>query len=393
MKRERGFSLLELMVALVVMMIIVGVTLKSLTDAIHANEAVTLLADMQENLRAGMNYMVHDLVQAGEGIPVGGITIPHTIAGVSAINRPSPPTLAYIFPNTYTTLPAITPGSGLGLTPGLPSATPNATGQILAGNNTDFITVLYADNTLLDASVNQYPLNQNPIYLAPSAGPPAVAGCGGSMTANGGTVVLDPLCFQMPTDNTRIQAGDLIMFQNASGNAIQTVTSVTGQVLTFAAADSFALNGAIQPNGTVKNIQNGIASPGGPYPPTTATRIMMITYYLDTVANPLRPQLMRQVNFRAAEPVGEVLEDLGISYDLNNAVSAYPAGPQDAPAPILPDTPNQIRKVNLFLAARSEAPFSQLDNIQMDQGSFRYLRNNLSTQVSIQSLSFFNEYN
>jgi prepilin-type N-terminal cleavage/methylation domain-containing protein len=392
MKRERGFSLLELMVALVVMLLIVGATLKGLTDAIHANEAVTLLADMQENLRAGMNYMVHDLVQAGEGIPAGGITIPHSAGGASAVTRPSPPTLAYLFPATYTTLPAITPGASQGL----PTATPNAAGAILSGPNTDFITIMYADNTLLDNSVNcagvGCPLNQNPIYLAPNVGPPPVAGCAGSITAPGGTVVLDPACFNMPTDNTRIQAGDLIMFQNALGNAIQTVTAVVGQTLTFAGGDAFALNNSAQPNGTIVNIQNGIPSPGGPYPPTTATRIMMITYYLDTNANPLRPQLMRQVNFRAAQPVGEVLEDLGISYDLNNAVSAYPAGPQDAPAPILPDTPNQIRKVNLFLAARSEAPFSQLSNVQIDQGSFQYLRNNLSTQVSVQSLAFFNEY-
>lgn len=388
MKRERGFSLLELMVALVIMLLIVGATLKGLTDAIHANEAVTLLADMQENLRAGMNYMVHDLVQAGEGIPVGGITIPHSAAAVSAITRPSPPTLAYIFPGTYTTLPAITPGASLGLQ----TATPNAAGAILLGPNTDFITILYADNTLLDASVNLIPLNQNPIYLAPSVGPPAVPGCGGSISANGATMVLDPACFQMPVDNTRIQAGDLIMFQNALGNAIQTVTSVVGQTVGFAGGDAFALNNSAQPNGTIVNIQNGVATPGGPYPPTTATRIMMITYYQDTNTNPFRPQLMRQVNFRAAQPVGEVLEDLGISYDLNNAVSAYPAGPQDAPTPILPDTPNQIRKVNLFLAARSEAPFSQLNNTQIDQGSFRYLRNNLSTQVSVQSLAFFDEY-
>jgi len=116
------------------------------------------------------------------------------------------------------------------------------------------------------------------------------------------------------------------MFQNANGATIQTVTAVNGQALTFAgggAGDAFALNASGKPSGTIINIRNG----DGTFPPTTASRVWMITYYLDTT-NQKRPLLMRQVNFRPATPVAEVIEDLSISYDINNGLPKYAVFPE-----------------------------------------------------------------
>ena len=78
MKRETGFTLIELLVSMTLMLIVVAAVLGALTDATHATQAVSLMADTQENLRAGMNYMVRDLMQAGNGIPQSGITIPNS---------------------------------------------------------------------------------------------------------------------------------------------------------------------------------------------------------------------------------------------------------------------------------------------------------------------------
>ncbi len=36
--------------------------------------------------------------------------------------------------------------------------------------------------------------------------------------------------------------------------------------------------------------------PNGTFPPTTATRIWMVTYYLDNVTDPLHVRLIRRVN-------------------------------------------------------------------------------------------------
>jgi hypothetical protein len=44
---------------------------------------------------------------------------------------------------------------------------------------------------------------------------------------------------------------------------------------------------------------------------------------------------------------------------------------------------NNIRSVNIFLGARSNVPYSKAS---------KYLRDNMMTQVSLRSLSYFNRY-
>lgn len=377
MKREAGFSLIELLVAVAVLVVILAGTMGALNQGLQATEGVTLMADTQENLRAGLNYMVRDLVQAGESIPQGGIPLPNTAAGVVNINEPSPPTLAYKFPAGSTVLPAITPGPSLGL----PTATPNPAlpGNTLFGPDvTDMITMIYADNSLIDNTIPATPhtLNEFPIFLAAAPGNP---GCpGGSISANGGTVVFDITCININTGNTGLHAGDLIMFQNAGGVSLQCITNVAGQVVTFAGGDPYKLNQTGLPNNTLPS-----TAAGGVYPPTTATRIWMITYYIDSNTNPQRPVLMRQVNFNPPVAVAEVIENLNVTYDIVNALATVPA--TNARVIVAPDTPAQIRKVNLMLAARSEVAYGH----GREMG---YFRNNLQTEVSVQSLSFFSLY-
>ncbi len=109
MKRENGFSLIELMVSMAVTVIVLGAATTALLQAQKATQAIAMQANTQENLRAGMHFMVRDIAQAGEGIPQGGITIPYN--ATSLVNRPG---LAGTFPTAYTAMPAITPGSQLG---------------------------------------------------------------------------------------------------------------------------------------------------------------------------------------------------------------------------------------------------------------------------------------
>jgi hypothetical protein len=169
------------------------------------------------------------------------------------------------------------------------------------------------------------------------------------------------------------------MFQNAGGVTLQCVTGVAGQVVSFAGGDPFKLNQTGLPSSTLP--QTAVPANSGKYPPTTATRIWMVTYYIDSNTNPQRPLLMRQVNFNPAVAVAEVIENLNVTYDLVDAIATVPS--TNAPQIIAPDTPAQIRKVNLLLAARSETVSMQ---------SHQYFRNNLQTEVSIQSLSFFSLY-
>ncbi|HYL69224.1 MAG TPA: prepilin-type N-terminal cleavage/methylation domain-containing protein [Candidatus Limnocylindria bacterium] len=363
MHREKGFSLIEVMIATAVMLIIMGTTLSMLTDAMHANEAVVAMADMQDNLRASMNLMVRDLVQAGGGIPIGGISVPYTdplnnplgAPVPAAMNRPSPPTKAYTFP-LASAITSVNPGFTLG---------PNSLGQL-----TDMITVIYADNEL-PWTTAMAPIN-NP------AGPK----CNGVIAANGSTITFDTVtagCAILAAGNVSVVPGDLIMLSNnQGGNIVQLVSAVAGSKLTFNPGDAFGFNGNPAASGTIAQMQTA----PGVFPPTSATRIWMVTYYIDATTVPGRPQLIRQVNFNAPQVVGQVIEGMQISYDVVNAVATAP--PNNARNIIAPDSPNQIRKINLYLMARSENPYSVTK---------QYFRANLLTQVGMRGLSFQNRYN
>ena len=85
MKREKGFSLIELLVAMAILLVVVSVATGVIIQAQHVSEGVALEANVQENLRAAMHFLVRDLTQAGEGIPAAGISIPNTAAGVSNV--------------------------------------------------------------------------------------------------------------------------------------------------------------------------------------------------------------------------------------------------------------------------------------------------------------------
>jgi type II secretory pathway pseudopilin PulG len=386
MKRENGFSLIELMVAMFVLIAVVAAATTAIIQAQHVSEAVALEGNIQENLRAGMHFIVRDLTQAGEGVPAAGISIPNSAAGVSNIVRPGA-AVASIFenaglpPTTYTTLPPVIPGNGLG---SVVTTVNPASGVVLAGGfNTDIVTILYADNTLVSSAGGAAAplLTTAPVISA------ALPTCHGAIAATGATVTLDANCFTMPGSPTPIAVGNLIMFHNINGTALEYVTAVAGQVISFGAGDPGGLNQSGQPNGTVANLAVAVT-------PTTIARVWMVSYYLDVVTNPAKPQLVRQVNYPnypAANPanppqaVAEVIENLQLSYDIVNsqdAAGTYGAsGPGDATTAIPPDTPFAFRAVNVYLGGRSEYPYTMTNPPQ-------FLRNSMSTQVSIRSLSF-----
>lgn len=360
MKRETGFTLTETLITVVVSLIVIGCALAAFNDAIRANEHVAHMADTNDNLRAGMNLMVRDLIQVGQGIPVGGIPIP------PGIRRPSPPGQNYTFPLGNTTLPATNPGAGLG---------PIIQGQ---AQPTDMVTILYADNTL--------PLNQRPIN--DPTPPVGTLPCNGTIDPAGTSITFDPSPACIPditAGSTALRPGDLIMFSNVQGNALKTVTSIAAPQVNFASGfasgDAFNLN-QVAGAGTLAQLQAPQGS--GSYPPTTVTRVWMVTYYLDASTDPSHTRLVRQVNFSPAQPVGEFFENLQITYNFVDGIS-NPSNQKSIPVCAPPNclSENQIRAVNLFLSARSSNPSSQTG---------QYFRNGLATQVSLRSLAYVDRY-
>lgn len=363
MKKQAGFTLVEFLVAMTVTVIVTGAALGTFRDALKTSDNITQMSDMSDNLRAGLNLVVEDLIQTATGIPTGGIPIPATSNGATPAcnigftpNRPGP--AGAVFTACNFTLPAIIPGPNMGPQIVSPDAIPGAA--------TDIITILYADNGLAYSNVS---INS--------------AACAGTISANGDTATFSTAagCMNFAASNITINPGDLVLFSNPKGQVMQTVTSVSngGQTQKFIAGDPFGFNQSGKASGTLIQLQ----SAPNVYPQTSATRIWMVTYYLDNTTDPLHVRLVRQVNFNPAQPVGETLENLQFTYNFVDGTLNPPTNQAGIPAGL---SESQIRAVNVFLGARSSTKLTG----NKSQG--RYLRSNLQTQVSLRSMAYVNNY-
>jgi hypothetical protein len=332
---DEGFTLGEAMIAVVLTLVVVSAAVETMARSMSLAGTSRVISATNHGLQAAMSQMVRDFMQTGQGIPLGGIPLPSGV-GALEVFRPGP-TAAMTFGAGTATLPAIAPGDGLGPT--------------VLGVNTDLVSVLYADRTIN--------LSQNPLV--------SIAADGSSMTVSNLTPV---------TGVGGIRAGDLILFSNALGNALQMVTQdPNSQVVNFGTNDPMRVNQRGVPEGTIMNLQN---SPGV-FPPTTATRVWMVSYYVDTVTDPTLPRLVRRINMGQNLAIAMGVENIQITFDLVDGVT-NPTNLDTLPAG---NSANQIRKANLFLLARS---------LEEDRQTREFFRNSMATQVGLRSLSFVDRY-
>jgi len=380
--RQEGFTLTELLFSTAITLIVLATAMQTFQNALTLNQTATLISDSNQNLRAGTNTMVRELMQAGRGIPTGGVSIPSG-AGSAPINRPAPPGQAFVFDNVLSTsLPAIITGNRLGPT--------------ITNSTTDVITFLTVDPTsYVTYQPNGVPddliLNANPLGPAGSF-PAGLLNPAPTLSNNGQVITVSPQFATWVTDpTTGIKVGDLLLFQNVGGgNTLQTVTAVSPTTVTCApggVADWFNFN---QPNAAAGNIlalrDNTVNPPV--FGQVSVSRVVMATYYVDAITAPATPRLVRQQNNSVPQALAGVVEDLDFTFDLVDGtynpvqIPALPWTKTDV-NPNITYTGNQIRKVNVHMAVRSE----QFSNLERD-----YLRHHLTTTVSIRNLAFVDRY-
>jgi prepilin-type N-terminal cleavage/methylation domain-containing protein len=362
---DAGFTLVELMVAMGIVLVIMGGTLKVLNDGYRAAESATGMLSLNNNMRIGVDLLVRDLIQVGQGLPPGRtIQVPSGVGALS-IQRPHPQgSLCTEWLAGTTAISAVTPGPGCG--PGV------------NGVATGMVTTLAVDTALESLPVWSFDLVAHVATVAT----PAQSPTGRDISVGG---------------NDDVRVGDLMMFTKGSGSALVYVTAVNAaQSFTFGAGDPMNLNQfAAILNGTVDDLAAAA--------PTTAnsanvSRIRMITYYIDNTLDPTTPRLVRHTNWgdpaaavnRRGQTVAFAIENLQFTYDMLNGTNNpsnvqmvdadLTAGGACAPSPC---SPNQIRKVNVFVAGRSAQVFS---------ATKRFFRATLSTQVSLRSLALVDRY-
>ena len=369
---ERGFTLVELMIASMITLMVMGVAFSTFQNALQLNESVVQLADSNQNLRAGTNLLVRDLMQAGRAIPIGGIALPSGDADV--IHRPSPEGEDYTFTNDVAgaRLFAITTGEGKG--------------PVVGGRPTDMVTIVMADPYLPELEIYQ---SDCPSTV------PRLATDGSSFTMGDDTSWIDG---NEAASIAPINGGDLIFFTaTGTGNAIQAVTRKDGATVHFEDSDPFQLNQRDVSSGSITQIlpdaeetpcvvdDEGDVTSGSAM---SARRVMMYTYFVENDAAGV-PRLMRGLNFSAPTALAGVIEDLTLRYDLVDGVT-NPTDRAELPysatvgGTTVKYSPNQIRKVNVHVGVRSE-------NVNPRSGD--YLRQHLSTVISIRNLAFVSRYN
>ncbi len=351
-----GFSLVELFVAMGLFTLIMGATLAGLSDIMKGNELVMTISSMNGALRAGVDVMIRDLLQAGSGLPSSHtVSIPNGV-GALRVRLPGPPGTAFQTAVTDLVMPAVIPRAGAG--------------PVINGVATDVLTVLMADNSFLDVALTAVGASQ--VTVAP--GPNLGAGV------------------------DRIVEGQLMMISKGSFNTLVQVTAVNAatRILSFADGDSLNLNQAGAANGNLADLN--AQDPVNDASATRISRMRMLTYYLDNIADPMHPRLVRRVNnghptvFNNASGTAVAVDafNLQFTYDINNGagnpggveMNAADLGAGGACAPNACG-PTQIRKVNLSLTSRAPNQVS---------GSLTFLNNTLESQVSLRAMAFVDRY-
>lgn len=351
-----GFTLIEVLVATLLALIVLGMAVSVFSSASDAGRRSTSRSDVQQSARGSLAIINRDLSQASIGIPQAGIALP-TGAGSTAAVFACSTAQCYLpagndtYPNN--TLSPVTPGENKG------------------PNGTDVVTIAYLDAT--------WPVNNQPLVTMAPNGSTITVNTGTFDTSGNAAAPPTGLAYNDPVFGTRV--GDVLMISNQNGSAVATVTKVDANgVIELNAGDPLNLN---QPNAAAGNL----AALYNAKIATSAARINVVTYFIQTLPGPDGilgtaddvPVLMRQLNAQNAIPVAEYVLNMQFTYDI------YDAGTTTYTASLLGSAvanASEIRKVTVLLTFRSE--FAE------PQGNFHTLT--ISSAVSPRDLSFKDRY-
>jgi type IV pilus assembly protein PilW len=377
-KSQRGFSLLELMVASSIGLLVILAMTSLFKTGMDTTFTVTQRAETQQNMRSAIELMSKDLSMAGAGLPSGGLQL--VTGGVRSNFACNQTGTCYVPANTYPNnagngapnyMYGILPGFNNGVQNGV--AIPNAPGQINSS-----VTSIYCDYN--------FPLS-NFTFTFPTTTSANVAVVNGAVTPNnilapGGLNVGDLILFIVSTPGNGTGVVGTSAVQNAA--VVAEITGIPNNTnISFATADALNFNqtGAGKSN-NLASVSAAIAAGGGKAQ-TTACRLNAVTYFLQVPpagGTVQTPRLMRQVNGYDAVPVADNIINLQFTYDVINRntgfINANLADPIAAG-----QSPGLIKKVNIWIIGES-----------LVQSGRRSQNMYLATSVSTRDMSFCNSY-
>jgi prepilin-type N-terminal cleavage/methylation domain-containing protein len=330
-RNQDGFSLMEMMVAITVMLIVTGAIFAMVRDSLKVATTTYELVDAQENLRIAQEYINRDLMNAGDGLK-----------SLSTLRLPQP------FVGSYLTLNPITET-------GMPAGVINF-GILTSDNNVPANTTVLATSPALTVrsspvltdrqtilELDRDPADTHlPITLIP-----------GKINAAGTTVTVPTLAIL-----NKFTLGEIYFFSSTLGGTFGAVTAKDTAALTL----SFTSGDPNDPYGLNATAAGNIAaiSSAGTIS-TTLQRMKIIHYYINS--NGL---LMRRVfGVKGAGMSESIIAEHVVSVQFNYGLSLTDgSGNVLQPTPTLstPDERINVRQVEVIVT--TETPHALQDGVR-----------------------------
>jgi prepilin-type N-terminal cleavage/methylation domain-containing protein len=370
-KRQSGFSLLEMVIAMALGTIVLGAAVQLYSQGVAATWTVSQRAEMQQDFRAAAGMLTRDLSLAGAGLG-NNVQIGLPTTSITPVYGCDQSLKCYINGNAAAYPKQGTAPYLYGLIPGWKyGPTLNA-----SQGATDVVTVVYTDNGFYLNCYNVSITSSTVVkFTLPS---PLPTGC---VLPSGVTAPQD-----VNDAVAGLTPGDLVWFTLTPGAGCSgctpsvvvaevtacTSTGPTTYNVSFASGDVLKMN---QTTATSRSLANVVGDVG------TATRLLVITYYIDNTFAP--PRLMRQVSGHSPMPVAENVVYLKFSYDLYNSNTGLVEPNQADGGVSLGLTPNQITKINI-------QHMSMNSTLKGAKGGYQGM--DLQTSVSARDLTYSNSY-
>ncbi len=391
-KSQRGFTLLELLVATSIGLTVILVMMSLFKTGMDTSMKVMQRAEVQQNMRAGMELMTKDISLSGAGLPSGGLQL--STAGVSqfACDQTGK---CYITANTY-------PNSGSGaanymyaIEPGFGKGVENAAviTAAPAQTNSSITTIHCDDNFPLGNFGFTFPAGG--VSANVSVNLNAAAGAPMNMLAPGGMQVGDLMMFNVSVPangkpgnvngNSLVQTAAVVAEVTGIGGSAGTTNCTPGGAcswtLGFATGDVLNFNFSSGAN-NLANVAAAIAAAGA-NAVTTACRLQVVSYFLEVPiagGTVQTPRLMRQVNGLKAVPVADNIINLQFTYDVIDSTTGKVVANQQDPIGAS-ESPSLIQKVNIWMMGQS-----------LTNDGNRAQSMYLATSVATRDMSFCNSY-
>jgi prepilin-type N-terminal cleavage/methylation domain-containing protein len=244
---EQGFSLLELLVAVTLMLIITGAMFALMRDSVKSSNATLEMSDGQQSCRTAQEYINRDLINSGDGLnSINNIRVPQN------------------FVADYLTLNPITDPATPGFVNlGLITSDNNVPANTVVSGTAPAVQVRSVPDLTDRISILQLDRNFVPITLAAGAINPS----------NGLTAVSS-------TDIAQFTVGEIYFISSAAGSIFATVTDrqdvgTSNPFLVFGAGDALGLN-SVGAGG-----QLDVITAGGTLP-SSISRMKIIHYYINS---------------------------------------------------------------------------------------------------------------